>query len=116
MKIAGAGNPQMQGRMSPSFPKCPLPSSSRPSSRFAFPAIIGRHTDPRHENIHGSPEQAESDRQRRLALRDQGYEVMEYPVSALSDRSRIASFFFRLARLLTSREHAENIQSSFNVG
>ncbi len=64
-------------------------------------------------NIHGSAEQAEADRQRRLALRDRGYEVMEYPVSALSDRDRLATFLSRLARLLTSREHAERIQSEF---
>lgn len=79
-----------------------------PSSRFEGICIF---LDGLSRRIHGSPEQIEADRQRRLALRDAGYEVLDYPVSALADNARLAGFLSRLARLLTGREHAERLRA-----
>ena len=62
--------------------------------------------------IHGNPETRDRDEQIRERLREMGYEVISIPATALTDRERMASYFFRLARCLMDRAAAELVRTN----
>jgi hypothetical protein len=62
--------------------------------------------------IHGNPETRDRDEQIRERLREMGYEVIAIPASALTDRDRMANYFFRIARCLMDRTAAEAIRTN----
>lgn len=61
-------------------------------------------------HIHGNPETAAKDKPIRDELRARQYEVFEIPAGALSDRDRMAGFFFRLARILMGKDEARRLR------
>ena len=61
---------------------------------------------------HGNPDTAARDRPIREELRARRYEVFEIPAGALYDRDRMASYFFRLARILMGKEEARRLKES----
>ncbi len=61
-------------------------------------------------HIHGNDRTAANDRSIREELRARRYEVFEIPAGALSDRDRMASYFFRLARILMGKDEARRLK------
>jgi len=66
------------------------------------------------EHIHGNPGTAAKDRDIRDELRSRGYEVIEITATELDDRDAMARHFYRLAKLLLSRDAARRIRSDWS--
>jgi hypothetical protein len=62
--------------------------------------------------IHGNPETRDRDEQIRERLREMGYEVISIPATALTDRERMGTYFFRLARCLMDRVAADSMRAN----
>jgi len=63
-------------------------------------------------HIHGNPATQVRDRQIREHLRAEHYEVIEIAANQLTDRGAMSQHFFRLARVLMSKEEARRIRDS----
>jgi hypothetical protein len=58
-------------------------------------------------HIHGNPQTRDRDAQIRERLRELGFNVISLPVTALSDRERMANVIYRIARCVMDRAAAD---------
>jgi hypothetical protein len=63
------------------------------------------------KHIHGNPQTRQRDQQLRGELRNLCYEVMEITYNDLHDREAMRAHFYRLGRLLLTREQAQGIRA-----
>jgi hypothetical protein len=68
-----------------------------------------RELDSMSAGLHGNPETAARDREIRMWLRNQGYQVDEITVVELDDRDAMIRHFRKLARHLQGRDRARTV-------
>ena len=112
LRRAGLPEPQAQHPI----PLGPPWGSTTPD--FFYPDPSGRsegvciYLDGLSEGLHGNPLTATRDNQMREALRERQFEVIPIPASALNDRDRMITIFYRLARLLMERPRADEVRNN----
>ncbi len=104
---AGLGEPQAQRSIPIGHPW----GASIPD--FFYPDPTGRtegvciFLDGLSGGIHGNPETRERDIQIRERLRELGFDVIQLPATALSDRDRMVTVIYRIARCVMDRAAAD---------